>query len=489
MLMPREKPQAGTTRKGQSTNAAHRGGGPRSSDEAAVMAVERRSPLETARAVRQPRRREERTTQAKPNQIDKWEVWQAYQAVKAKGGSAGVDGQSVEDFEQDAKNNLYKLWNRMSSGSYQPQSVRRVDIPKHDGGTRPLGIPTVADRIAQTVVKQRIEPLIEPLFHSNSYGYRPGKSAQDAVGMARMRCWERDWVLDVDIKGFFDSIDHALMLKALSRHVPERWQMLYIERWLKAGVQMPDGTVQAREQGTPQGGVISPLLANLFLHYVFDRWLVREMRNTIRFERYADDIVCHCQTRAQAEALLRKLDERFKACELQLHPQKTKIVYCGHDRAIQRNEVHSGFDFLGFTFRQRKVKRAGQITNGFVPAVSAKASKTIRQTINAWDFRRHAPMGLASLCDYWNPRLKGWMNYYAAKGRHGSQLYDVLQHFDFRLAHWCAIKFRGQSGGNDLRWGHARIARLRKRHPNLFAHWQWKPQGSSMTGHVSGRAV
>lgn len=473
MPMTRQGPQAGNPRKGRNADAAHRGGGARSSDEAAVMAVERRGSPEAVRAARQPRKREERGAQAKPNQIDKWEVWQAYQAVRAKGGAAGVDGQGIQEFERDVKNNLYKLWNRMSSGSYQPAAVRRVDIPKSDGGTRPLGVPTVADRIAQTVVKQRIEPLVEPLFHGNSYGYRPGKSAQDAVGTARLRCWERDWVLDVDIKGFFDSIDHALLLKALKRHVPERWQMLYIERWLKAGVQMPDGTVQATQRGTPQGGVISPLLANLFLHYVFDRWVVREMRNQIRFERYADDIVCHCQTRMQAEELLKKLGERLKACGLELHPQKTKIVYCGHDKPTQRKEAHCSFDFLGFTFRQRKVLRAGQITSGFVPAVSAKASQAIRQTINAWDFRRHATAGLDVLREYWNPRLQGWMNYYAAKGRYGSQLYAVLQHFDFRLARWYAIKSRGQCSGNDLRYGRVCVARLRRRQPHLFAHWQW----------------
>jgi RNA-directed DNA polymerase len=488
VLMSREKPQVGTTHKGQSTNAAHRGGGIRSSDEAAVMAVERRDSPEVVRVARQPRKREERARQAKPNQIDKWEVWQAYQAVKANKGAAGVDGQSIQEFERDVKNNLYKLWNRMSSGSYQPAAVRRVEIPKGDGSVRPLGIPTVTDRIAQTVVKQRLEPIFEGMFHNNSYGYRPSKSAQDAVGMARIRCWERGWVVDVDIKGFFDNIDHDLLLKALKRHVPQRWQMLYIERWLKAEVQLPDGQRHSRGKGTPQGGVISPLLANVFLHYAFDRWVVREMRNNIRFERYADDIVCHCHSRQQAETLLSKLQERMRECGLELHPQKTKIVYCGQDDAILRREANVSFDFLGFTFRQRKVVREDQCTRGFLPAISAKASKAIRQTINAWDFRRNTPLSLKDLCEYWNPKIRGWMTYYAAKGRYGSRLYDVLKHFDYRLARWYAQKDRGHCSGRDLLYGHARIARLRRRHPDLFVHWSWGAN-APQSGCTSGRAV
>lgn len=488
MLMSREKSQVGTTHKGESTNAAHRGGGIRSSDEAAVMAVERRGSPEAVRAARQPRKREERAAQAKPNQIDKWEVWQAYQTVKTNKGAAGVDGQSIEEFERDVKNNLYKLWNRMSSGSYQPAAVRRVEIPKGDGGVRPLAIPTVADRIAQTVVKQRLEPIFEALFHNNSYGYRPRKSAQDAVGMARLRCWEREWIVDVDIKGFFDNIDHGLLLKALTRHVPQRWQMLYIERWLKAEVQMPDGQRQARDKGTPQGGVISPLLANVFLHYVFDQWVVREMRNSIRFERYADDIVCHCQTRQQAERLLGRLGKRMRECGLELHPQKTKIAYCGQDDAILRSEAHVSFDFLGFTFRQRKVKREDQYVRGFLPAISAKASKAIRQTINAWDFRCNATLPLKVLCEHWNPKIRGWLTYYAAKGRYGSRLHDVLQHFDYRLARWYALKDRGHCSANDLRYGQARVTRLRQRHPDLFVHWQWMVKASQF-GNASGRAV
>src|SRR5512134_969220 len=214
-------------------------------------------------------------TRAKPFDIPKRDVWEAFKHVKANQGAAGVDGQSLQDFEVRLADNLYKLWNRLSSGSYMPPPVRRVEIPKGSGGTRPLGIPTVADRIAQEVIRRRLEPLVEPLFHADSYGYRPGRSAIDAIRTARQRCWRYDWVLDLDIKGFFDSIDWTLLLKAVRKHTDCPWVLLYLERWLKAPAMLEDGTLVPRERGTPQGGVISPLLANLFLHYAFDVWLGR----------------------------------------------------------------------------------------------------------------------------------------------------------------------------------------------------------------------
>jgi len=261
--------------------------------------------------------------QAKPFCITKRQIWEAYKRVKANKGAAGVDGQTIEAFERDLKNNLYKLWNRMSSGSYFASPVLRVEIPKSDGGVRPLGIPTVTDRIAQMVAKECLEPELEKQFHSDSYGYRPGKSALDAVGAARKRCWKYDWVLDLDIKGFFDNIDHDLMMKAVRKHTDEKWVLLYIERWLKAPVEFKNGTQQSSEKGTPQGGVISPLLANLFLHYAFDQWMAREYPD-IPFERYADDGVCHCKSEAQANALLEALSKRMKEVGLELHPEKAK---------------------------------------------------------------------------------------------------------------------------------------------------------------------
>lgn len=278
---------------------------------------------------------------AKPYDIPKREVWEAYKKVRANQGAAGVDGQTISDFEADLANNLYKLWNRLSSGSYLPPPVRRVDIPKSDGKTRPLGIPTVADRIAQMVVKRHLEPLVEPRFHPDSYGYRPGKSALDAVDKARQRCWRRDWILDLDIKAFFDSIETDLLMRAVRKPTDCPWALLYIDRWLKAPMQMPDGSLVGREKGTPQGGVISPLLANLFLHYAFDAWMARNFPD-IPFERYADDVICHCRTQAQATALRTALEERFADCGLTLHPEKTKIVYC---KDQSRRDNHSNFRF------------------------------------------------------------------------------------------------------------------------------------------------
>ena len=290
--------------------------------------------------------------EVKPFDIPKREVWEAFKKVKANQGAAGVDGQSIADFEADLSNNLYKLWNRLSSGSYFPPPVRRVDIPKADGGTRPLGIPTVADRVAQEVARRYLEPRLEPVFHVDSYSYRPGKSAIDAVRQARQRCWRYDWVLDLDVKAYFDSIDWELMLKAVRYHTNCPWVLLYIERWLKAPVQMEDGSVVPRMAGTPQGGVVSPILANLFLHYAFDTWMARTFPH-IPFERYADDAICHCKSADEAQALWGAIADRFAACKLVLHPEKTRIVYCKD--ANRRGEFQNqSFDFLGFSFRARK---------------------------------------------------------------------------------------------------------------------------------------
>ena len=314
---------------------------------------------------------------AKPFDIPKREVWEAYKKVRANQGAAGVDGQSIADFEADLANNLYKLWNRMASGSYFPPPVRRVDIPKGDGKTRPLGIPTVADRIAQMVVKRFLEPLVEPRLHDDSYGYRPGKSALDAVGAARQRCWRYAWVVDLDIKAFFDSIDTDLLMRAVRKHRDCPWALLYIERWLKAPVQTAEGSLIERERGMPQGGVVSPLLANLFLHYAFDKWMQRNHPG-IPFERYADDAICHCRSEEQAAALRNALEERFTDCGLTLHPEKTKIVYCKDDDR-RGNYPNQKFDFLGYTFRPRlSRRRGGKVGVSFSPAAGDKALKAIR---------------------------------------------------------------------------------------------------------------
>src|SRR5215813_3742583 len=312
----------------------------------------------------------------------------------------------ISDFEADLENNLYKLWNRLSSGSYFPPPVRRVDIPKSDGRMRPLGIPTVADRIAQMVVKRHLEPLVEPQFHPDSYGYRPGPANRKAVGMARQRCWRRDWVLDLDIKAFFDSIEPELLMRAVRKHTDCPWALLYIDRWLKAPMQMADGSLIGRERGTPQGGVISPLLANLFLHYAFDLWMRRNFAD-ILFERYADDAICHCRDEDQATALRTALATRFAECGLTLHPEKTKIVYC-KDQSRRENHPIFKFDFLGYTFRPRMVgKRDGGMGVSFSPAASTKALTAIRRTIQSWSHRRSKEQAVETDRGKYRPGLDG----------------------------------------------------------------------------------
>ena len=404
---------------------------------------------------------------AKPFCISKWEVWEAYKRVKANQGAAGVDGESISEFEEELKNNLFKIWNRMSSGSYFPPPVRRVDIPKDDGGMRPLGIPTVADRIAQTVVKRYLEPILEEYFHPDSYGYRPGKSAIEAVGTARQRCWRYGWVLDLDIKGFFDSIDQGLLLRAVRKHTNCKWVLLYIERWLKAPVQLEDGSLNHREKGTPQGGVISPLLANLFLHYAFDKWMQSNYPH-IPFERYADDGICHCRSEAEAEGLRTAIERRFAECGLELNLQKTKIVYCKDDNR-QGGYPEQKFDFLGYTFRPRRSKdRWGRFFVGFSPAISNAAAKSLRETMRQWRIHRQSDKSLDDLARICNPVIRGWMNYYGCFYK--SALYPIFQILNNTLARWASRKYKGLR--KRKRGAHLWLQRIAHRQPCLFAHWQ-----------------
>ena len=408
--------------------------------------------------------------EAKPFDISKRDVWNAFKRVKANRGAAGVDGQSIADFEADLRNNLFILWNRLSSGSYFPSPVRRVDIPKADGGTRPLGIPTIADRIAQEVVRRNLEPILEPVFHTDSYGYRPGRSAIDAVRQARQRCWRYNWVLDIDVKGYFDNIDWELLLKAVRHHTDCPWVLLYIERWLKVPVQMEDGRIVERQAGTPQGGVISPLLANLFLHYAFDAWMMRHNPH-IPFERYADDIVCHCRTEGEARDLWRALGDRFADCKLELHSQKTKIVYC---KDVNRSDDFPviSFDFLGYQFRARKTMwgKGGKrvFRHSFQPAVSPSALKSISRSIKRWRLHLRSDMPLDELAKIANPRVRGWINYFSHFYR--TELRPTLKRIDDYVIRWARRKFkrlrRKTKGSRD--W----FVRLRRADPNLFAHWQ-----------------
>jgi len=412
---------------------------------------------------------EEPVPEAKPYVIPKQLVWDAYQRVKANQGAAGVDGETLEMFEKDLRGNLYMIWNRMSSGSYFPPAVRLVEIPKESGGTRPLGIPTVADRIAQTVVKMVLDPLVEPIFHVDSYGYRPGRSQIDALEVARKRCWRADWVIDLDIKSFFDCLDHDLTERAVAKHTDLPWVRLYVARWLRAPTQRPDGTEEPRTKGTPQGGVISPLLSNLFLHYAFDAWMSRTFP-AVPFERYADDAIVHCRSEGHAKRVLEAIRDRLKQCGLELHPVKTRIIYCKDDDRRGDGE-HVSFDFLGYTFQPRRAKnRWGKFFVSFLPAISAKAAKSIRQTIRGWRMAStRNNQRLEDLARAFNPTMRGWADYYGRFYR--SKCLQVLRHFNVALAKWVQRKYKNRFRNRErasMHW----LGRIARREPKLFVPWQ-----------------
>ena len=410
-------------------------------------------------------------------EISKRAVWEAWLRVKANKGAAGVDEQSIAEFERNLEGNLYRLWNRLSSGSYFPPPVRAVEIPKRDGSSRMLGVPTVADRIAQTVVRSYLEPEVEPVFHPGSYGYRPGRSALDAVGVCRERCWRSDWVLDMDIQSFFDSVPWQLVLKAVARHTDQRWILLYVERWLKAPLQLEDGTLVERERGTPQGSAISPLLANMFLHYAFDAWMARQYP-TVRFERYCDDVIVHARSEREARRLRDAIAKRLAECGLELNESKTRIVYCQDDDRRGSHE-YTSFDYLGYTFRPRLSKnRFGKHFLNFSPAVSGEASKRMRREMRRWGVARRSDKTLTDLALMFNTTLQGWINYY---GRfYKSMLYPVFRHLNETLVRWAMRKYKR------LRRHRTRarrfIADVSRRQPDLFAHWRFgvRPDGWTM---------
>ena len=414
----------------------------------------------------QPGDREESYVTCKSYDIPKTMIWEAWLRVKANKGAAGIDAETIGRFETKLGANLYKLWNRMSSGCYFPPPVKAVPIPKKSGGVRVLGIPTVSDRIAQTAVKMWLEPQLDPVFHDDSYGYRPGKSALEAIAVTRRRCWDCDWVVEFDIRGLFDNLDHGLLMAALRKHCQESWVLLYVERWLKAPMQTAQGEVLERDKGTPQGGVVSPILANLFLHYAFDLWVTRHLPG-VRFARYADDAVLHCKSKRQAEYVLERVRERFQACKLELHPGKTRIVYCkdvnrlGEGPAIQ-------FTFLGYTFRPRKaVDKYGCVYVNFSPAVSREALKAMRQKIRGWRVQLKSDKSLADLSAMFSPILKGWLQYY---GRfHGSALKSVWRSMNMVLIRWLMRKHKTLAAHKTR--AAETLKRLAQNQPPAFAHW------------------
>ena len=405
--------------------------------------------------------------QAKSFDVSKREVWDAYKRVKANRGAEGVDGVTLSEFDKELSQNLYRIWNRLASGSYIPPPVKRVEIAKEPGKTRPLGIPTVSDRIAQMVVQRRLTPLLEPVFHENSYGYRPGRSAHDALRQARRQCWDHDWVLDLDIKGFFDNIDWTLMMKAVRRHTDCPWVVLYVERWLRAKVVMPDGKVMERDKGTPQGGVISPILANLFLHYAFDRWM-GQRHPQVKFERYADDVICHCDSQAQAQSLRAELEQRMAQCSLELHPEKTRVVYCVD---ANRREEHGEckFDFLGYTFKPRAARnRWGKVFTTFSPGVSTKAAKAMRKVIRDWRLQRKSRYSMDELVARVRPVLTGWVRYYGLF--QPSSLWRALQSLDHHLMQWARGKYKLLRNHCQEAW--TWLKGLQARTPTLWPHWR-----------------
>lgn len=464
------KVQEGQAPSRLNTDALVDGGSNRSSKEASVMGVEQRVgiiQLELPFTTSRNGRRIDRVA-AKGIPITRSMVWAAYKKVRSNKGSAGVDGESLERFKQKQEDNLYKLWNRLTSGSYFPKAVKEVSIPKKDGRQRKLGIPTVEDRIAQQVVKDYLEARFEKIFHDNSYGYRPLRSAHQALDQVRKNAWKRDWVIDMDIKGFFDEVSHELLMQALERHVEEKWVKMYIKRWLEAPIETSTKEVICRNgKGTPQGGVISPLLANIFLHYVFDKWLDKTYPD-LMFVRYADDIIVHCTTEEEAERVLGSIKSRMVACHLELHDKKTKIVFC---KKYRKRSIHKTvkFDFLGFSFQPRPTAmKSGGMFLGYDCAISQSNKSKILEEIKSTQFQRWTNRSIEEIATFFERKIIGWVNYYGKFRKHA--LYSLFRYFDRRLIDWARRRYKrfNRSFTKACKWYY----RFKRKNPTLFAHWR-----------------
>ncbi|MEQ8471469.1 MAG: group II intron reverse transcriptase/maturase [Marinoscillum sp.] len=402
--------------------------------------------------------------ETKEHPITRKMVLEAFRAVKSKKGAPGVDGQSIEQYESALMRNTYKVWNRMTSGSYHPQPVKEKTITKDSGGTRSLGIPTVSDRVAQQVVKAYLEPKVDPSFHADSYGYRPGRNAHMAIQQAMNRCGRIGWVLDIDIRSFFDSIDHTLMLKALKCYTKEKWVLMYVERWLKADVVKENGEVAQRTQGTPQGGVISGLLANMFLHFTFDKWMEKNYPQ-IRFERYSDDIIVHCISEKQSKFIQRQIANRLKECKLRINEDKTHIVFCKNDRNrkgwTKQNKM--SFTFLGHTFKPRYCPTRYGLKLLTAACMSESAKTHIRDEINKFSIRKFRG-NIQQLSSVLNARIRGWMNYYCKF--HKWTTTGLWHWLNRKLIEWRRSNKR-TGKHKAIKW----LATVANTHPNLFAHW------------------
>jgi len=406
---------------------------------------------------------------AKSFSISRRLVSMAYRKVRSNKGAGGVDGVSLEEFHTGYRDHMYRLWNQMSSGSYMPPPVKLHEIPKKGGGLRPLGIPTVTDRIDQTVVRGLLEPSLELIFDNDSYGYRPGKSAAKALSVARERCWKLNWVVDLDIKGYFDSIPHELLMKAVRIHCQEKWMLLYIERWLKAPLQKADGTLVKRGKGVPQGSIIGPVLANLFLHYCIDKWLEREFPHC-PFERYADDAIVHCLSLRDALSVKNALANRMTSCGLELHPEKTHIVYCKDSNRRQKGNAKMSFDFLGYTFKPRMARNSqrGEWFTNWLPAVSSKSMRSMNEKMHKWEVLKKTTNTLQEVAAAINPVLTGWINYYSKFYK--ATLVNYMHIVNVKLASWARRKYKNlrTSELKAIRWLHG----ISIRQPTLFAHWK-----------------
>lgn len=464
------KAQIGQTPVRPNTDAVNDGGLSRSSDESPVMGLERRAEvIQTRLNLSTPDGRRNSQCLSKGIPIDRYMVMEAYQDVAKNKGSSGVDNESLKDYEVKKSRNLYKLWNRLTSGSYFPPAVLEVEIPKDDGKKRKLGIPTVGDRIAQQVIKSYLEPRFEAIFSEHSYGYRPNKSAHQALQEVSSNVRQHAWAIDMDIKAFFDNVPHDLLMKALRVHVKEEWVLMYIKRWLEAPIEDENGNQRFREgKGTPQGGVISPLLANLFLHYVFDKWMEKTFPQD-KFVRYADDLIIHCDYSIRAHKILASVKERFRECGLEVHEQKTKVAYCRNYK--RKNRYHTvKFDFLGFTFMPRPTAgRNGEMYLGFGCAISQKKVKKIIKELRLSKLHKKTESTLARIAELYNPQIRGWINYFGK-----FRLYDLrvlFRRFNKRLIKWATNRYKRfkKSRVKAGRW----LRELANNFPNLFYHWKF----------------